>query len=89
MLEESSLWTTVMKSFQTTWVSLKVLSIQKIYHWTFPENSYNKTRSWKSSRRTSPKKCMELIGEIAENAEDYKKFYEQFSKNLKLGIHED
>jgi len=32
---------------------------------------------------------MELIGEIAENAEDYKKFYEQFSKNLKLGIHED
>jgi len=24
-----------------------------------------------------------------ENAEDYKKFYEQFGKNLKLGIHED
>jgi len=32
---------------------------------------------------------MELITEISENAEDYKKFYEQFSKNLKLGIHED
>jgi len=30
-----------------------------------------------------------LITEITENAEDYKKFYEQFSKNLKLGIHED
>jgi len=35
------------------------------------------------------KKIMELIAEVAENNDDYKKFYEQFSKNLKLGIHED
>jgi molecular chaperone HtpG len=35
------------------------------------------------------KKCMELFSEISENAEHYKKFYEQFSKNLKLAIHED
>ena len=43
----------------------------------------------KVMKKNITKKCLEMFASIQENAEDYKKFYEQFSKNLKLGIHED
>merc|ERR1719428_350173 len=35
------------------------------------------------------KKCLEMFAQIAENKDDFNKFYESFGKNLKLGIHED
>jgi molecular chaperone HtpG len=40
-------------------------------------------------RKHIVKKALELFTEIAENKEDYDKFYEAFAKNLKYGIHDN
>ncbi|KAI4489544.1 hypothetical protein M0802_010981 [Mischocyttarus mexicanus] len=40
-------------------------------------------------RKNLVKKSLELFEELSEDKDNYKKCYEQFSKNLKLGIHED
>lgn len=40
-------------------------------------------------RKNLVKKCLELFREISEDKELYKAFYEQFNKQIKLGIYED
>jgi len=40
-------------------------------------------------KKTLVKKCIELFFEIADNKEEFDKFYEQFGRNLKYGVHED
>ncbi|EFJ17359.1 hypothetical protein SELMODRAFT_233774 [Selaginella moellendorffii] len=40
-------------------------------------------------KKNLTRKCLELFAELAENKEQYRKFYDVYSKHIKLAIHED
>merc|ERR1712003_145587 len=81
-------WTTVKISCLSGYHLSKVLWIQKTCHSISLVRPFSRTK-FSGSLKNLVEKCIEMFNDLTENEDGYKKFYEAFSKNLKLGIHED
>jgi len=51
--------------------------------------SLQQNKILKVIKKNLTKRILDLLAELSEDKDKYKVFYEQFAKNLKLGIHED
>lgn len=56
---------------------------------TVSRENFQQVKTLKQISKSLVKKCIEMLSNLSEDTEKYNAFYKQFSKNLKLGVHED
>lgn len=56
---------------------------------TVSRENFQQAKTLKQISKSLVKKCLEMLSDLAEDTEKFNTFYKQFSKNIKLGVHED